>query len=388
MAAQEAAGRMSLIHILGAVFVVLALVGALFAVAAGAVAARLAAGPIPKLSEVPGLTLLKPLHGDEIGLEANLRSFLSQDYPGPLQMVLGVQDPQDPALAAVESARQAHPNADIAVVVDPRRHGANGKVSNLINMIPHASQPVLVLSDADIAVPPGYLSRLAAALAEPGVGAVTCYYRGAARGGAASVLAAMGVSYGFMPGVVLGAALGLAKPCMGSTIALRRTVLDEIGGFEALKDVLMDDYDLGRAVRARGYRVALPGFLVDHGCSEASFGEVVAHEMRWAVTVRMIDPAGHIGSAVTHAVPLALIAALLTGGAAYAWAALLAALAARLWLKWRIDRAAGASSGPALLMPPRDIMSFAIFCGSLFASAVYWRGERFRVSSGRTISPV
>jgi ceramide glucosyltransferase len=103
--------------------------------------------------------------------------------------------------------------------------------------------------------------------------------------------------------------------------------------------------------------------------------------------VRMIDPAGHLGSVVTHALAWALIGTALLAGAPIAWAAVALALAARLWLKLRIDRAAGASSGPIWLMPLRDIMSFMIFFGSLFARAVYWRGERFRVSSGRTMSP-
>jgi ceramide glucosyltransferase len=376
-----------ILHLLGAAALILGLVGSAYAVAAGIVAGRLAHQAAPALAEPPGLSLLKPLCGDEIGLEANLESFLHQDYAGPVQLVCGVQDEADPALAAVEAVRRAHPEADIAVVVDSRVYGSNRKVSNLINMLAAASHETLVLSDADIRVRPDYLARVAAALAEPGVGAVTCYYRGEARAGLASVLAAMGVSYGFMPNVILGVALGLAKPCMGSTIALRRRTLEEIGGFEALNDVLMDDYDIGRAVREQGYRVAIPAFLVDHGCSEASLSQVLAHEMRWAVTVRMIDPAGHVGSLVTHALGWALIGAALLAGAPAGWAAVVLAIASRCWLKWRIDHAAGASSGPALLLPIRDIMSFAIFFGSLFARAVYWRGERFRVSSGRTMSP-
>ena len=378
---------MTMIQLLGAAALVLSLVGAAYAITAGALAGRLVRRAAAVLPNAPALTLLKPLRGDEGGLERNLLSFLDQDYPGPVQMVLGVQDPADPALPVVEAVRRARPEADIAVVIDPEVHGANRKVSNLINMLAAAKHPTLVLSDADIAVPPGYLARIVAALAEPGVGAVTCYYRGEARAGSASVLAAMGVSYGFLPNVILGVALGMAKPCMGSTIALARQTLDEIGGFEALKDVLMDDYDIGRAVRAKGLRVILPPFLVDHGCSETSLGDVVAHEMRWAVTVRMIDPAGHAGSAVTHALAWALIGTALLAGAPIGWAAILLTLASRLWLKLRIDRASGASSGPVWLMPFRDIMSFAIFFGSLFARAVYWRGERFRVSSGRTMSP-
>ena len=378
---------MNLLHLLGDGALVMSLIGSAYAVAAGIFAGRLARTPPPGLAEAPALSLLKPLCGEEPGLKANLESFLRQDYRGPVQLVCGVQDEADPALATVEALRLRHPDADIAVVVDPRIHGPNRKVSNLINMLAAAKHEVLVLSDADIAVRPDYLAQVAAALAAPGVGAVTCYYRGAARAGGASVLAAMGVSYGFMPNVILGVALGLAKPCMGSTIALGRRTLDETGGFEALSDVLMDDYDIGRAVRARGLSVALPAFLVDHGCSEASLQEVIAHEMRWAVTVRMIDPAGHVGSLVTHALAWALVGLALTGGALAGWAAIVLAMACRLWLKSRIDRAAGASSGPALLLPLRDIMSFAIFIGSLFARAVYWRGERFRVSSGRTMSP-
>ena len=381
---------MPLIHLLGAAALVLGFAGSLYAVVAGVFAGRLSRLPPPASlppQDVPALTLLKPLHRDEGALLANLESFVRQDYPGPVQLVFGVQDPADPGLQAVEALRRAHPRADIAVVVDPRTYGANRKVSNLINMLAQARHPLLVLSDADIAVPPGYLSRVAAALAEPGVGAVTCYYRGDARAGTVSRIAAMGVSYGFLPNVILGVALGLARPCMGSTIALRREVLASIGGFEALNDVLMDDYDIGQAVRALGKRVVLPPFLVDHGCSETSLREVIAHEMRWAVTVRMIDSLGHLGSGVTHALAWALIGAALLGGTRAGWAAIVLALVSRLWLKLRIDRAAGASSGPALVLPLRDIMSFAIFFGSLFARAVYWRGERFRVSSGRTISP-
>ena len=378
---------MTLIHLLGAAVLVLSLVGSVYALAAGLVAGRLSGLGPPPPKDPPALTLLKPLCGEEPGLKDNLESFLRQDYAGPVQLICGVQDPGDPALAVVEALREAHPEADVTLVVDPRIHGANRKVSNLINMLAQAKHPVLVLSDADIAVRPDYLSRITAALEPPGVGAVTCYYRGEALGGAASRLAAMGVSYGFMPNVILGVALSLARPCMGSTIAIRRGTLDRIGGFEALNDILMDDFDIGRAVRALGQRVVLPPFLVKHGCSEASLAEVWTHEMRWAVTVRMIDPWGHLGSGVTHALAWALIGTAILDGAPAAWALMALALLSRLWLKARIDRAAGASSGPALLLPLRDIMSFLIFCGSLFARAVYWRGERFRVSTGRTISP-
>jgi ceramide glucosyltransferase len=342
-------------------------------------------GPAPEALPVPA-SLLKPLCGDEPGLAENLASFVRQDYAAPVQIILGVQDPADPALQVAERLRREHPAADIAVVVDGRAHGANRKVSNLINMLEHARHELLVISDADIRAPTDYLRRVAAAAREPGAGVVTCFYVGQGEAGCWSRLAAMGISYGFLPNVVLGAALGLAQPCMGSTIALRRPVLDEIGGLRAFSDLLADDYEIGRAARARGHRVVLPPFIVTHGCGERSLGELYAHELRWAVTVRSISPPGHLGSLITHPVPLALIGAALLGAPAYALAVLAAAIAARLLLMWSVDRAVGTASGPWLLLPLRDIVSFWVFISSLFARSVDWRGARFRVSSNRTLA--
>jgi ceramide glucosyltransferase len=174
---------------------------------------------------------------------------------------------------------------------------------------------------------------------------------------------------------------------MGSTIALRREVLAEIGGFAALADVLADDYELGRAVRARGLSVALPSFAVGHDCVEASLWDLIEHEVRWAVTVRTLDPAGYAGSLITHALPLGLIGAALVGGGAVGVLVVLSGLASRMFLKWRIDRAIGRSSGPWSWLIPRDLLSFGVFVGSFFARAVYWRGARFGVSSGRKFFP-
>ena len=371
---------MSVLHVLGGLLEVLALAGIGHGLLSARFIATLGRTAEPDPSG-PAVTLLKPLCGAEAGLLANLESFLRQDYPGSVQVVFGVQDPADPALRAVQALRDAHPEADIEVVVDAAQHGANRKVSNLINMAARARHEVLVLSDADIAVVPDYLARVVAALEQPGVGAVSCYYRGEGRAGLWSLLAAMGVSYGFLPNVALGVGLGMAHPCMGSTIALSRSTLDQIGGFARFRDELIDDYELGRAVRALGLEVALPPASVVHGCSEVSLPELFGHELRWAATVRMVDPAGHAGSVVGHPVALALFAALLLEGRPWALLVLIAAIATRFWLKARVDRAVGANSGPAVLLPARDLLSFAVYIASLFARRVYWRGAGVRVSS-------
>ena len=205
-----------------------------------------------RLANCPAVTILKPLHGLEPNLYANLAGFCAQDYPSPVQIVFGVDDPADPAIAVVRKLIADFPDRDLTLVINARRHGENRKVSNLINMARQALHEVLVVSDSDIVVAPDYLDHIVAALAQPGVGLVTCLYRGAAAAGIWSRLSAAAIDYHFLPNVLVGLKLGLAAPCFGSTIALRRKTLAEIGGFEAVADQLADDYALGALVRRAG----------------------------------------------------------------------------------------------------------------------------------------
>ena len=253
------------------------------------------------------MTVLKPLHGAEAHLEDNLATFFTQVYAAPFQLVFGVQDAGDPAINVVRRLRARYPGVAVELVVDGMRHGNNAKVSNLINMQAAARHEVLIVSDSDIAVPCGYLGRVAASLQPEEVGAVTCFYTGWAGAGLGSRLCAMGIDYQFLPNAITSVALNLAEPCFGSTVALKRTVLDEIGGLQAFVGFLADDYEIGRAVRAKGYRVAISRFTVRHACNEKSVGEWLAHELRWARTLRVVAPAGHACSIVTHAIPLALL---------------------------------------------------------------------------------
>lgn len=340
--------------------------------------------PVPA-SDRP-VTLLKPLHGAEPALLANLTSFVTQNHAGPLQIICGVQRADDPAIAAVEALRAAYPEADIALVVDPTRHGTNAKVSNLTNMVAHARHDLLILSDSDMAVAPDYVARIVAALDVPGVAAVTCLYRGRGDAGPWSRLAAMGISQHFLPSILLGTALGLASPCMGSTIALRREKLDAIGGMAAFADLLADDYAMGEAIRARGGRIALPDMLLTHGCVETSFAALARRELRANRTIARLDPAGFAGSVVLHPLPFALAGGLLAGSVPLAATVVAAALAARLALAMLVDRAAGERTAPIWWIPARDLLSFVLFLGTYFGRSVDWRGASFTVDAKGLLS--
>jgi ceramide glucosyltransferase len=327
--------------------------------------------------ESPGVTLLKPLYLDGVGLEDNLRSFFEQDYDGPIQIVFGVHGHSDPGLRIAEKLRRQFPDRDVKIIIDASFEGLNPKIANLINMQRHARHEILIASDSDISVPRDYVRTIVAELSQQNVGVVTCMYRGRPTGKLWSVLEAMHIDYAFLPNVVVGTLFGLARPCFGSTIALRRSVLDEIGGFEAISRHLADDYEIGRAVRAKGYNVKISSMVVDHACSEQGFSGLVQHELRWAKTVRVVTGAGHLGSIITHAFPLALIAAAVQGFATPALAVLATSLAARFWLAFRIRTLMSSSAGPIWLLPFRDMLSFVIFLASFVGNTVYWRGTRY-----------
>ena len=180
--------------ILGWALLTLAGLGSLYLLAAAIVFCRFFARRAVPARRTEAITLLKPLHGAEPRLMENLASFLAQEHDGSIQLLCGVQRDDDPAIAAIEALRARHPGAAIDLVVDSTVHGANGKVSNLINMMPRAEHPIIVLSDSDIVAAPDYLARLLAALDTPGTGVVTCLYRGRGDAGFWSRVGAAGLS--------------------------------------------------------------------------------------------------------------------------------------------------------------------------------------------------
>jgi len=364
---------------------VLAGAGVAYNLVASFASLRFFARPRPAGGTFPPVSILKPLHGDHEGLAEALERFCRQDYPNDVQVVFGVHNADDAAVAVVEKLRADMPLADIRLVIDPRLHGANRKASNLINIAAHARHDLLIISDADIVVDRDYLRQVVGAMGPPEVGAVSCLYVGQSNGSFWARLSAMGIDYQFLPSVVMGRALGMAEPCFGATIAITTNMLAEIGGFAAFANHLADDYEIGRAVRERGYHIAIPTMVVAHHCAETSGRELISHQLRWNRTVRLIDPVGFAGSLVTYPTALALLAAAAAGFPLWSGVLILASLTARICLKVCVDAATGARAGPWWLMPILDIMSFAVFLASFTVNTVGWQGRRFRIGADGVI---
>lgn len=369
----------------------IALAGCVYGLVAAALAGRFARRPTPHWAPdavLPSVTLLKPLCGIEPNLYENLETFCRQDYAGPMQVVFGVQNAADAAIPVVRRLMAVHPHLRLDLVIDARQHGSNRKVSNLINMSAEIAHDVVVLADSDMVVKPDYLARITAELAQPGTNGVTCLYHGVpAHRGIWAHLSALAIDVQFLPNVVMGTSLGLAKPCFGSTIAFTRAALTQIGGFETFRDDLADDYAIGEALRANGAVVAIPTFTIGHTCVDTDLAGLWSHELRWNRTIRNVDPAGYAGSIVTHAFPLALIGALIPGAGSTALAVAALALACRIVLCVRLERAFGLAPHPYWLLPIRDILSFANFSWSFVSGAVTWKGHDYRVVADGTLIP-
>jgi ceramide glucosyltransferase len=365
-----------------------AALGIVYTLLATVLIGRFFSRPTAEPTSYPPVTIVKPLHGDEWTLLDNLASFCQQDYPGPVQFLFGVHDSNDPALQSVATLRQLHPDANIVVVADARLYGPNRKISNLVNMLPHAQHEILVFADSDVSVGPSYLRHVVGELQKPGVGLVTCVYRGRPDPGFWPRLSAKATNYHFLPSVVTGLALGLARPCFGQTIAMRRNTLDRIGGLAQYVHLLAEDHAIGEAVRSLGETVSIPPFTVSHACVETSAKKLFAHELRWSRTIRCIDPVGHLGSALIHPFAFGMLAVLLSGGARWAWLLALTALLARLALTLRSDRVVRQPHGDLWLQPIWDIVSFMIFVTSYFSTRVVWRGFHFKVDGNGLLSQV
>lgn len=332
----------------------------------------------------PAVSVLKPLHGAEPGLYENLRSFAAQDHR-EFQLVFGVRDRTDSALPVARALIADLPDRDLELVVDPRVGGSNLKVANLENMLPAARHEVIVMADSDMRVGRDYLRTVTAPLADPRVGIVTCLYRGVPGAGLWSHLAALHINFGFLPSALLGEAIGIGGGCFGATIALRRAVLERIGGFAPVRNELADDHRLGSAVRELGLASVLSPCIVENRVNEPSFASLWRHELRWARTSRAMAPVGFAGSVITHTVVLAGLAALAWGSGVAGEIAMLALMAR--WLSAIvIARALDLPRTGLWLLPVRDALSFAVFVASFCGRSVLWRGQLFRVEPSGQMS--
>jgi ceramide glucosyltransferase len=340
-----------------------------------------------RLGVAPAISILKPLAGAEEGLEANLRSFFEQRYPA-FEILFAVRSGADPAIPVVEGLQARYPNVPSRLIVTGEPPYANAKVYSLDLMLEAASHDLVVMADSDIRVMPDMLGALAAEFADEKVGMATCPYRVVPGRSFWSTLEAIGLNTEFLSGVLVARMLDGMKFALGPTIAARRETLRRIGGFDAVKDYLAEDFVLGSLAAKHGFGVILSSYVIDHYIGAQSFGANLRHRLRWSRSARRSRPWGYAGQVFTHPLPLALL--LFAISPAW-WPVLVAAVVLRA-------AAVAATAGHVLrdpltlrrwwLVPLQDAAALLVWCAGFFGNTILWRGRRYWLLPDGRFEPV
>jgi ceramide glucosyltransferase len=343
-------------------------------------------------SELPPVTILKPVHGLEPKLAENLASFFEQDYPN-FEIVIGARDAGNSALGVAREVCARYPHIPSRIVLSGPPTWPNAKAFSLDKMIAGTRNGFLVLSDSDVLVGRDLLRHVVTPLLDQKNGAVTCIYRGIPAGDFASLLEGLGMSVEMTSGVVVADMMEGMRFALGLVIAVRRDALDAIGGIRTTADYYSDDFVLGNEVWKAGFKVVLSHYWVNHVLLPRGWWETVGDQLRWMKSTRYSRPAGHVGSGLTYAMPFGLvgwIVALASGLPALGWALLGVAFANRviqsIAIGWGVGRDARALKF-CWLYPLRDLQGFFTWMVSFVSRDFYWRGETYRFGKGGRITP-
>jgi ceramide glucosyltransferase len=336
----------------------------------------------------PPLSLLKPLHGAEPGLEAHLTTFFEQDYP-EYEILFCARSADDAGLEIAQHVAARYPQVPAKFLSAGEPSYINAKVRSMELMEAAASYDIVVISDSDVRVTPDYLRAVALPFADSRVGAITCPYRGvAAAGGLWARLEAVGMSVEMTAGVLVARMMEGMQFTLGPTMAFRRETIRRMGGFRVTADYCADDFVLGHETFKLGQAVVLSHHAIDHMVINASLVQSLKHQVRWMKSTRFSRPRGHFGTALTFSVPFGLLG--LAAGVAMGhtgWG--LALLAWSVATRWVLAIAVGnrvvrdrSWFGLLVLYPIRDLMGFCFWAASYSSSRILWRGREFQLLRG------
>jgi len=336
----------------------------------------------------PPVSILKPVYGLDREAYENFASFCRQDHPD-FEVLFCISDDGDPARPVIEQIIRDFPGRPIRLLVGSQPLGASDKVNKLCRMAREARNDVLLVSDSDVRVDPGFLRTVVAPFADSRVGGVTCLYRGLTDGSFAADLEALGNSADFAPGVLVAHLFGGLDFMLGAVMVTTKKHLSEIGGFESLVDYFCDDYELGNRIEARGHSVELSRFPVDIVYPHETMGDAFRHQVRWNLSVRYSRPWGHFGLIFTQGLFWTVLGMLLT----HSWLGIFGFVAGYTLLRYEVAFSVG-TRGMAdnlvrrrlWMLPLRDAFAFVVWLASFFPQRIHWRDRQFHVRDRRLVA--
>jgi ceramide glucosyltransferase len=339
----------------------------------------------------PAITLLKPLKGCDATTAESLQSWFSQNYSGPTQILLGIADASDPVCKLVREIIAKNPNCDAQFIICEQLTGANAKVAQLARLEKLAKHGLILVSDADVRVPPDFLASLAAPLRDEKVGLVNCFYRLANPSTTAMRWEAIAINADFWSQVLQSQTLKPLAFALGAAILLRRKNLQEIGGFASLANCLADDYQLGHRIAKNGHRIALCPVVAECWDAPMNGREVWKHQLRWARTIRVCQPLPYFFSILANAGFWSFLWLVVSLIAAKSFCALLTAavfLLIRIALAQNLQRRFTPERhlvSPFWLVPVKDLLQAAIWLCAFTGNTVEWRGRKMKLRRDGTL---
>ena len=335
----------------------------------------------------PPVSILKPVRGLDPDAYENFASFCCQDYP-EYEIVFCVTDHSDPVLPVIEQLMADFPEQSIRVLYGSGRDATNDKVAKLARMTKEAKYETLVINDSDVRAERDYLRQVVAPLADPKVGAVTCFYAPTDERSFVQRLQSMGMYSDFYPGIVVAWQLDGVKFALGPTIATTRARLEEFGGYERIENLPADDLLVGRYIAEGGHEVKLVPYTIQTVADFHSFRDLFLKRLRWIVVMRNMRPMGHLGLIFTFGLPWSILAAALAPAPAVAVAFLATyfGLRAAMTLEvaaWGLKQRIPAPS--LALIPLWDAMAFFIWLVSFTRSTIRWRDRDYYIRDGQLV---
>ncbi|MEO8028490.1 MAG: bacteriohopanetetrol glucosamine biosynthesis glycosyltransferase HpnI [Bryobacteraceae bacterium] len=325
---------------------------------------------------VEPISILKPLAGLDEGLEANVRTFFEQEYAGDYEILFAVRRADDPAAAVVRELQKEYGGVPSRLLIVGEPPYPNAKVWSLDHMMREAAYDLLVMSDSDIRVTPTLLTTVAAEFEDPHIGVATCPYRAVPGSGIWSKLEATGMNTDFIAGILTARMLEGMKFAVGPTIVARKTVLEDIGGWDRVREYLAEDFVIGQFADQKGHGVMLSSYVIEHHIGTSTFAGNASHRIRWTRSTRRSRPAGYVGQLFTMPIPIAL---LLTAVRPEFWPALACAAIFRYSAAWVMSALVLRGSLAWHLVPLEDLMTFAFWIGGFFGNTIVWRGRVYRL---------
>jgi ceramide glucosyltransferase len=335
----------------------------------------------------PPVSNLKPVRGLDPDAYENYASFCRQDYP-EYEILFCVGDTSDPVLPVLQRLVTDFPQCQIRILIGSGREAANDKVAKLARMSEEARYEHLVISDSDVRVEPDYLRRVVAPLADPGTGAVTCFYVPVASNNAVQRLQDMGMLSDFYPGILVAWQLDGVKFALGPTISTTKTRLQGFGGYASIENKPADDLLVGRLIAEQGYEVVLLNYPISTVPDYNSLEELFHKRLRWMTVMRQMRPAGHLGLIFTFGLPWALLAVALVPEPAVAAGYLGSYLAVRCILTLMVGSWGLKQPGvwrKLAWVPVWDALAVLIWLVSFTRRSIRWRGQEYVIRNGELV---